>query len=82
MKTDPDHPRVPQSSDFPVGTRFIIKEFDVPIAGIPSADRFIWVNWYGGVEHPYDVRWLKVDNNWPAGSFEEWAALISDSIKS
>jgi hypothetical protein len=81
MEPDSDHPRVPKLSDFPPGTRFVIKEFDVPLASIPAGDQCKWVNWYGGIPRPYDAIWLKVDNNWPAESFEEWIALISASIK-
>ena len=81
MNNDSDHPHVPQASDFPPGTRFVIKEFDVPLACIPAGAQCKWMNWYGGIPRAYDVTWLKVDNNWPAESFEEWASLITASIK-
>jgi len=73
-------PRIPQLSEFSPGTEFMVKEFDVPLARIPKDGRSIWVNWYGGKPHPYDVRMLKGDNNWPAESFEAWVALIEASI--
>lgn len=72
-----DH-RLPKASDFPPGTSFVIKEFDVPLAFVPGIG---WFNWFGGVPKPYDVRALKVDNNWPADSFEQWVAIIEASIK-
>jgi len=81
MTKEVDNPHVPRPSDFPPGTSFVIKEFDVPLACIPSGDQCRWVNWYGGQPRPYDVQCLKVDNNWPAESFEEWALLIAASIK-
>jgi hypothetical protein len=73
-----DATALPTISDFPPGTSFVIKEFDVPLAYVPGKG---WVNWYGGLPTPYDVRALKVDNNWPADSFEQWVAIVKDSIK-
>jgi hypothetical protein len=73
--------RIPMRSEFPEGTDFLIKEFDVPIARIPGTSSCSYVNWYGGHPRPYEARWLKVDNNWSAESFEEWCALIQASIK-
>jgi hypothetical protein len=58
----------------------MIFEWDVPLAGIPEGGRCKWINWYGGKPRDYDVTRLKVDNNWPADSFEEWVALIRASI--
>ncbi len=69
--------RLPTVSDFPPGTEFMIKEFDVPLARLPNGT---WFNWYGGKPRQYDVRFLKVDNNWRADSFEEWVGLIEDSL--
>jgi hypothetical protein len=73
-----DKPAIPRASDFPEGTTFIIKEFDVPLAYIPGRG---WVNWFGGVPSPYDPRFLKVDNNRPAESFEEWILVVEESLK-
>lgn len=73
-------PQLPQLSDFPPHTRFVILEWDIPLACIPDGERCKWVNWYGGKPRDFPVTELKVDNNWPANSFEEWLALISDSI--
>lgn len=72
----PEKGRVPQPSEFPAGTEFVIKEWAVPLAHIPPR----WINWFGGIPRPYDPQWLKVDNHWPAESFEEWAAVIAASI--
>ena len=69
---------LPEASDFPAGTTFVIKEFDVPLAWVPGQG---WVNWFGGVPRPYDPKFLKVDNNWPADSFEEWARIVEASLK-
>lgn len=71
--------RIPKSSDFPAGTKFVIKEFDVPLVQLPSQG---WFNWYGGTPRPYDASSLRVDNNWIAGSFEEWAEVLKASLKS
>ena len=68
---------LPTISDFPPGTQFVIKEFDVPLAFVPDKG---WFNWFGGLPKPYDVRALKIDNNWPADSFEQWVAIVKDSI--
>jgi hypothetical protein len=80
FQRNPNRPHVPKLSEFPLGTRFVILEFDVPLACIPEGERCNWVNWYGGCPRAYDVTRLKVDNNWPADSFEEWTSLIRDSI--
>ena len=69
--------RLPKSSDFPPGTQFVIKEFDVPLACVPGRG---WFNWYGGQPRPYDVSFLRVDNNWPAESFEEWVGVVKASL--
>ncbi|MBI4207643.1 MAG: hypothetical protein HY527_21695 [Betaproteobacteria bacterium] len=72
-----DDPRLPKVSDFPPGTAFMIKEFDVPLARVPGQG---WVCWYGGTPRPYDPRSLKVDNNWLADSFEEWVGVVAESL--
>ncbi len=69
---------LPRASDFPPGTRFVIKEFDVPLVDIPGQG---WFNWWGGKPRPYDVRNLKIDNNWPAPSFEDWVGLVAASLR-
>lgn len=68
--------RLPSESDFPAGTEFHIKEFDVPLVRIPSEG---WFNWYGGRPRKYDATGLKPGNNWPAESFEEWVRLVDES---
>lgn len=73
--------RVPDESEFPPGTRFVIKEFDVPLVQIPREDRYEWINWFGGKPRPYDVKGLKVGNNWEAESFLEWASIVAASIQ-
>ena len=72
-----DKSRLPKRSDFPPGAEFVIKEFDVPLVEIPGKG---WFNWFGGKPQPYDVKYLRVDNNWPATSFEEWVAIVADSM--
>lgn len=70
-------PRLPKSSDFPPGTEFVIKEFDVPLVRLPGRG---WFNWFGGAPRPYDASSLRVDNNWPAESFEEWLRVVEASL--
>lgn len=70
-------PRLPKISDFPAGTEFVIKEFDVPLARVPGQG---WFNWFGGTPRPYDECSLRVDNNWIAESFEEWIGIIKASL--
>ncbi len=70
-----DNSQLPQYSDFPPGTEFVIKEFDVPLARVPGQG---WLNWFGGAPRPYDESALRVDNNWPA-SFEEWIEIVKVS---
>lgn len=77
-KRDDQQLQLPKSSDFPEGTHFVIKEFDVPLAQIPDRG---WFNWFGGVPRPFDASVLRVDNNWAAGSFEEWVGVIRASLK-
>lgn len=69
-------PNLPMQSDFPSGTHFMIKEFDVPLVNVPGKG---WFNWYGGSPQPYDSSRLKVDNNWQAESFGEWVAIVAKS---
>jgi len=67
---------LPKKSDFPDGTEFYIKEFDVPLVRTPSNE---WFNWFGGKPRQYDVKMLKPGNNWLAESFEEWVRVVGDS---
>ena len=71
------HPR-PKRGDFPEGTEFVIKEFDVPLVCIPQKG---WFNWFGGQPRIYDVTALKLGNNWPAESFEHWLEIVEKSIR-
>lgn len=72
-----NHPQLPKSTDFPPGTEFVIKEFDVPLARVPGRG---WFNWLGGAPRPYDPSHLRADNNWPAESFEEWVRVVGESL--
>ncbi len=76
LRRNPTRHSLPKQDDFPPGSRFVIKEWDVPLVQMPSGE---WINWYGGAPTPYDIRGLKVDNNWDAESFEEWVSLIANS---
>ena len=78
VSSDEQHPRLPKSSDFPEGTEFVIKEFDVPLVWIPHRG---WFNWFGGTPSPYDPDSLRVDNNRAAESFEEWVGVVRASLK-
>jgi hypothetical protein len=69
--------RLPTRSDFPPGAEFVIKEFDVPLVQISGEG---WFNWFGGAPRPYDASSLRVDNNWPATSFEEWVGIVAASM--
>lgn len=70
--------QLPRVEDFPPGTGFVIKEFDVPLVQIPGQG---WFNWFGGVSREYDAVALRIDNNWPAESFEEWIGIVEASVK-
>jgi hypothetical protein len=70
--------RLPGPEDFPPGTEFVIKEFDVPLANIPGEG---WVNWFGGSPRAYDPHRLKPGNNWEADSFEQWLEVVRASIR-
>jgi hypothetical protein len=72
-----DELQLPKESDFPAGSEFVIKEFDVPLVQIPGRG---WFNWFGGSPRPYDVSYLRVDNNWPAASFAEWVGVVAASV--
>jgi len=74
-----DSLHLPKASDFLPGTSFVIKEFAVPLVKTPSGD---WFNWFGGHPRPYDVTALRIDNNWPAKSFEEWVSVVRESMGS
>lgn len=74
-----DNPKLPQAADFPPGTRFVIKEIDVPLVCVPDGG---WFNWYGGPPpRPYDDSRLRVDNNWSAESFGEWLGVVEASLR-
>jgi hypothetical protein len=68
---------LPEISDFPPGTEFVIKEFDLPLVRVPGQG---WFNWFRGTPRPYDESSLRVDNNWPA-SFEEWVEVVKESLE-
>ena len=70
--------RLPTDTDFPPGTEFVIKEFDVPLVHVPGRG---WFNWFGGAPRPFDESRLTIDNNWAAGSFEEWLAVVKASLE-
>ena len=73
-----DESQLPKESDFPPGSEFVIKEFDVPLVQVPGRG---WFNWFGGKPRPYDVTFLRVDNNWRAKSFEEWVGIVAASVE-
>ena len=73
-----DDSPLPKSSGFPPGAEFVIKEFDVPLVWIPDQG---WFNWFGGTPRPYDASSLRMDNNWPAESFEEWLGVVQASMR-
>lgn len=68
---------LPTESDFPNGTEFVIKEFDVPLAHLPQEG---WFNWYGGRPQTYDVSRLKPGNHWDAESFDAWLEIVKASM--
>jgi hypothetical protein len=49
----------------------------VPLARIPDEG---WFNWFGAMPQPYNASSLRVDNNWPAASFEEWVEIVAASM--
>jgi hypothetical protein len=71
-----DGQKLPEFSDFPAGTEFVIKELDVPLVHVPKLG---WFNWFGGAPRPYDAGSLRVDNNQVA-SFEEWIEVVKGSL--
>jgi hypothetical protein len=74
---------LPKESDFPKGTEFYIKDWDVPLSKQPDSNgqTVSYFNWYGGKPRPYPVDSLKIDNNWPADSFSQWLKLIEKSTQ-
>lgn len=72
-----DRSKLPKRSDFPREAEFVIKEFDVPLVRLPDGS---WFNWFGGTAQPYNASSLRVDNNWPAASFEEWVGIVAASM--
>ena len=67
---------LPKKADFPDGTEFYIKEFDVPHVRTPSNE---WFNWFGGKPRQYDVKNLKLENNRPAETLEVWVRIVGES---
>ena len=72
-----DKSQLPKRSDFPSEAECVVKEFDVPLVQIPGKG---WFNWFGGTPRPYNASSLRIDNNWPATSFDEWVAIVAASI--
>jgi hypothetical protein len=74
--------KLPKEKDFPSGTEFYIFEWDVPLSKEPNTDgkSVSYFNWYGGKKRPYPMESLKIDNNWPADSYEQWLKLIEQSL--
>jgi len=68
--------KLPEKSNFAEGTEFYIKEFNIPLVHTPSNE---WFNWFGGRPQKYDVKNLKLGNNWLAESFEEWVRIVDES---
>ena len=68
---------LPRESDFPPGTEFVIKEFDVPLVNVPGQG---WFNWFGGTPTSYNPANLDPDNNWTADSFATWLEVLRDSL--
>ena len=69
--------KIPKKSDFPEGTEFYIKEFNIPLVLTPSNE---WFNWFGCKPSEYDVTGLKPGNHWEADSFEHWLKIVEESI--
>lgn len=82
MFTSIGHHRMnlPEKNHFPDGTRFYIKEFDVPLAQEPHGGHCKWYNWFGGRPKEYPPEGLKPGNNWEANSFEEWQKVVRESL--
>lgn len=77
MSLTSDKSQLPKRSDFSSAAEFVIKEFDVPLVRFPESG---WFNWFGGTPQPYNASSLRVDNNWPAASFEEWVEIVAASM--
>ena len=73
-----DEPHLPKFTDFAPGTEFVIKEFDVPLVRTPEGR---WWNWFSGSPSSYSSKSLRVDNNWPAESFEAWLDVVRASAR-
>ena len=69
----------PTKESFPEGTKFYIKEFDIPLIQTPEGSSVRWYNWLGGEQRDYDDSCLKLGNNWEAESFSEWRQLVKGS---
>ncbi|MGI2170451.1 hypothetical protein ACROAE_09675 [Shewanella sp. MF05960] len=74
---------LPKESDFPLGTEFYIFEWDVPLSKEPdeNGETVSYFNWFGSKRQAYPIDRLKIDNNWPADSFEHWLEIVKDSSK-
>lgn len=74
--TRSDKSQLPKRSDFPSAAEFVIKEFDVPLVRFSDGR---WFNWFGGTPQPYNASSLRVDNNWPAATLEDWVEIVAAS---
>ena len=72
--------KLPNINDFPKGSKFYIKEFDVPLVQMPDCEYCVWFNWFGGNPVKYDASGLKPGNNWEAESFDEWLNIVKQSL--
>lgn len=71
---------LPSEIDFPAGSTFYIKEFDVPLVRVPNGTHCKWYNWFGAKPKEYSPEGLKPGNNWEAKSYEEWLHIIRESL--
>jgi hypothetical protein len=71
---------LPNEIDFPAGSKFYIKEFDVPLVRVPNGAYCKWYNWFGGKPKEYPLEGLKPGNNWEAESYEEWLNIVRESL--
>ena len=71
--------KLPIESDFSRSTEFYIYDWDIPLTKETNNDGIgvQYFNWLDGTKKPFPIESLKIDNNWPAESFNQWVSNIN-----
>ena len=70
---------LPKLSDFPPGTRFLVRYGDSPAVAEPGKLPF---SWFGGKPNPLPTSFIEDGHMSPEVTFPEWLEVLKASIDS